>query len=98
MILVGVLVVLFAVSNRSIVILDLWPLPYFIPFPFYGAVLSAAFVGFIGGAIVAWNSAGGARRKARYASRKVSGLETALEKLNEKIKMLEASRNPSIDK
>ena len=51
MIIVGILVVLFAVSNRSVVILELWPLPYFIPFPFYGAVLIAAFIGFIGGSI-----------------------------------------------
>ena len=57
MIIVGILVVLFAISNRSVVILELWPLPYFIPFPFYGAVLIAAFIGFVGGSVVAWFSA-----------------------------------------
>ena len=97
MVVVGILMVLFAVSNRSTVMLDLWPLPYLVPFPFYGAVLSAAFMGFMGGAIVAWISAGGARRKARYTSRKVSGLETDLDKLNEKIEMLEASRKSGLD-
>ena len=49
MIIVGILVVMFAISNRSVVILELWPLPYFVPFPFYGAVLIAAFIGFVGG-------------------------------------------------
>ena len=96
MVVVGILVVLFAVSNRSTVMLDLWPLPSFVPVPFYGSVLSAAFMGFMGGAIVAWFSAGGARRKARHTSRKVSGLETDLDKLNEKIEILEASRKSSL--
>ena len=96
MIIVGILVVLFAISNRSVVILELWPLPYFVPFPFYGAVLIAAFIGFIGGSIVAWFSAGSARRKARHATRKASGLEKDLDKLKEKIEELEISRKANL--
>ena len=96
MIIVGILVVLFAISNRSVVILELWPLPYFVPFPFYGAVLIAAFIGFVGGSIVAWFSAGSARRKARHAARKASGLEKDLDKLKEKIEELEISRKSNL--
>jgi len=90
MLVVGVLVVLFAISNRSTVMLELWPLPYLIPFPFYGAVLISAIVGFLGGAIVAWFSAGRTRRKARSAAQKASGLEKNLAKLREKIEELES--------
>ena len=97
MIVIGVLVVLFAISNRSTVILELWPFPYFMPFPFYGAVLAAAFLGFIGGAIIAWFSAGRQRRKARRTSRRASGLEQDLDKLKEKIEELEANRKTNPD-
>ena len=96
MIIVGILVVLFAISNRSVVILELWPLPYFVPFPFYGAVLIAAFIGFVGGSVVAWFSAGSTRRKARHAARKASGLEKDLDKLKGKIEELEISRKSNL--
>ena len=98
MIVVGIFVVLFAISNRSVVILELWPLPYLVPFPFYGAVLVAAFVGFIGGSVVAWFSAGGMRRKARHAARKASGLEKDLGKLKEKIEELETTRKSNLER
>ena len=98
MVVVGILVVLFAISNRSIVTLELWPLPYFVPLPFYGAVLIAAFIGFVAGLVVAWFSAGGTRRKARYASRKASGLEKDLDKLKEKIDELETSRKSDLER
>ena len=67
------------------------------PFPFYGAVLAAAFLGFIGGAIIAWFSAGRQRRKARRTSRRASGLEQDLDKLKEKIEELEANRKTNLD-
>ena len=97
MIVVGILVVLFAISNRSVVILELWPLPYYVPFPFYGAVLIAAFIGFVGGSVVAWFSAGSTRSKARHAVRKASGLEKDLDKLKEKIQELEISRKSNLE-
>ena len=97
MVVVGILVVLFAISNRSVVILELWPLPYFVPFPFYGAVLIAAFIGFVGGSVVAWFSTGNTRRKARHTARKARGLERDLDKLKEKIEELEISRKSSLE-
>ena len=96
MIVVGILVVLFDISNSSFVILELWHLPYFVPFPFYGAVLVAAFCGFVGGSVVAWFSAGSTRRKARHATRKASGLEKDLDKLKKKIEELDISRKSNL--
>ena len=97
MVVVGILVVLFAISNRSTVILELWPLPYFVPFPFYGVVLIATMVGFLGGAIVAWFSASKTRRKARTAAQKASGLEKNFLKLQKKIEELESRQKSNVE-
>ena len=93
MVAVGLLVILFAISNRTLVNLDLWPLPVpGVTVPHYVPVLAAAFSGFVGGAIVAWFSAGKVRRKARTASKKASGLEKNLDKLKKQIEELESSQ------
>lgn len=93
MVAVGLLVILFAISNRTLVTLDLWPLPVpELTVPHYVPVLAAALAGFVGGAIVAWFSAGKVRRKARTASKKASGLEKNLDKLKNQIEELENSR------
>ena len=93
MVAVGLLVILFAISNRTLVNLDLWPLPVpEVTVPHYVPVLAAAFSGFVGGAIVAWFSAGKVRRKARTASKKASGLEKNLDKLKKQIEELESSQ------
>ncbi len=93
MVAVGLLVILFAISNRTLVTLDLWPLPLpEITVPHYLPVLASSLAGFVGGAIVAWFSAGKIRRKARTERKKVSGLEKNLDKLKQQIEDLEASR------
>ena len=93
MVAVGLLVILFAISNRTLVNLDLWPLPVpGVTVPYYLPVLVAALAGFGGGAIVAWFSAGKVRRKARTATKKASGLEKNLDKLKQQIEELESSR------
>ena len=95
MVVVGLLVILFAISNRTLVTLDLWPLPVpEVTVPHYVPVLTAALAGFIGGTIVAWFSAGKVRRKARTASKKASGLEKSLDELKTQIGELESSRRP----
>ena len=97
MAIVGALVILFAISNRTIVVLDIWPLPFQPPVPFYMPVLTAAFLGFLGGAIVAWISASNVRRRARLAARKATGLEKDLEKLKDEIVELDERRKTKIN-
>ena len=93
MVAVGLLVILFAISNRTLVTLDLWPLAVpEVTVPHYLPVLVAAFAGFVGGVIVSWFSAGKIRRKARAASRKAGGLEKNLDNLKQQIEELETSR------
>ncbi len=99
MVVIGLVAVPFAVANRSDVSVDLWPLPIVdLQVPLYAIVLIAGFVGFIGGAAVGWLSAGGARRRARYAARRASALEKDLTMLGEKIDELEQNnRRPAGD-
>ena len=93
MIVVGLTVILFSISNRSLISLDLWPLPVpEITVPQYVPVLIAALAGFFGGAIVVWFSSGKVRQKARTATKKASGLEKNLDKLKKQIEDLENSR------
>lgn len=89
---VGVVVVVFAISNRNLVTLDFWPLPFLQDVPVYIPVLIAGFLGFLFGGSIAWFSAGGTRRKARKANRRASSLEKDLTILQGKIDELDNKR------
>ena len=75
---VAVAVVLFAVSNRGAVTLELWPLPYTATIGLYAAVLVAVLVGFFGGAAAMWLAGGAKRRELRRTRRRVKDLEQSL--------------------
>ncbi|HYB10028.1 MAG TPA: LapA family protein [Alphaproteobacteria bacterium] len=66
---VAVLLILFAVSNRTTVPLRIEPLPYLIEAPLYAALLLSLIVGFVLGGIAAWLGARKWRRRARAAER-----------------------------
>ena len=91
MLMVGSIVIVFSISNRSMVTLDFWPLPVFQDTPIYIPVLTSGIFGFSFGAIIAWFSAGVSRRRARKANRRVSGLEKDLTILQKKIDELDLS-------
>ena len=96
MMVVGILVILFSITNRQSVALDLWPLPLFVDVPIYAVVIAAAVIGFIAGGIVAWFSGGRARRRARVESRRAHNLEKDLSTLNERIDDLENQRREKV--
>jgi uncharacterized integral membrane protein len=74
-----VLVVVFAISNRQTVLVELWPLPDALEMPVYLMGLVAVFVGFLLGGTVAWFAAGTARRRARLAERDANDLRRDLQ-------------------
>lgn len=76
-----VLAVLFALSNRGMVELTLWPLPYVLGIPAFLLTMLAFLVGFLGGGLVAWVAAGETRRRARQAERAVVVQQRELEAL-----------------
>jgi putative membrane protein len=92
MLIVGIVVVFFSISNRVLVTLDFWPLPFSQEAPIYFSVLIAGFLGFIFGGAIAWFSAGGTRKKARQANRRASSLSKDLSVLQSKIDELDRKR------
>lgn len=78
--LIALVVVVFAVSNRAIVTLTLFPLPAALDAPLYLVVIVAVILGFIVGALVAWLGAGKHRREARHLRRRIDRLQHDMSK------------------
>lgn len=71
-------VLLFALSNREMVRVALWPTDWNVDLMLSVAVLGAAAIAFLAGALTVWLSELGRRRRLRQAERKVSLLEDQL--------------------
>lgn len=73
--LIALVVVVFAVSNRAVVTLALFPLPAALQVPLYLAVMAAFIVGFLVGAFVVWLASGRHRAEARQLRRRMDRLQ-----------------------
>lgn len=62
---VAIVAAAFAVSNLDRVGYQLWPLPYVLEAPLFLGVFAGFLLGFLGGAVVMWNSGRRWRRLAR---------------------------------
>lgn len=71
-------VVLFAVSNRSAVTAELFPLPFTLEAPFYLFVLVAIIVGLVTGSAITWIYGHQARASARREAKRAAKLEKEL--------------------
>jgi uncharacterized integral membrane protein len=89
---VTIVVVVFAVSNRDFVTLDLWPFELTYSMPLFALVLICLVVGFLLGAFIMWISSGKTRSRAREAYYKASSLERDLAFM--KRKQAEAAEQP----
>lgn len=65
----------FAVANREIVQIDLWPLFTKVAMPLYLGLICALALGFVLGAAVAWWSGRAARSRARREARRADALQ-----------------------
>ena len=84
-------IIVFSVNNRTEVVLDLWPLDTVpVPVPVYALALAAGVVGFLAGGLVAWNSAGKSRRRARTESRRADQAERNLAAAQDRIERLQS--------
>ena len=72
------IVVSFALSNRQVVTMDLWPLDMSLERPLYLVVLLAVLAGFVIGLVIMWITAGRARAKARRETFRAKTLERQL--------------------
>ena len=75
---VALMVILFAVSNRQPVTIEVWPFPYQVSLGLYAVILLALAVGFIAGAIGMWLVGGQKRRELRRLKRQTRDLEESL--------------------
>jgi len=84
------LLVLFALTNRALVSLGLWPTGLRLEAPLSLVVLAAAAVAFLAGAMTVWVNELGQRRRARRA-------EAAVRRLEEEVQSLRARLAPPTD-
>jgi uncharacterized integral membrane protein len=80
-----IVAVVFALSNRAVAELDLWPLPFQITAPVFILVLLSVFVGFLVGAAVMWLSAGRRRREQRELRRHADSLSREVAYLSRRL-------------
>ena len=95
-------IIVFSLNNRTEVTLDLWPLEVMtVPVPIFAVVLICLVAGFLVGGVVAWNSAGRTRRRARTEARRADRAEGDLKAAQERVNGLQtaaATPDPSIVK
>ena len=72
------IVVLFAVSNRHIVGMELWPLPGALEAPLFLPFLVAVAAGFVLGGAIAWSGELGHKMRANRAEKRADDLEREL--------------------
>ena len=77
-IVVAILLVLFAVTNRTEVDVGLWPFPVQVTLGLYAVILLAVLVGFMAGVIGAWMTGAGQRRERKRLRAQVRELEQNL--------------------
>lgn len=73
------ILVAFALSNRQVVALGLWPTDYVLAAPLSVAILAAMGAAFLLGAVIVWGGSLGQRRRARRAETRVRVLEAELQ-------------------
>ncbi|MHA1567956.1 MAG: LapA family protein [Alphaproteobacteria bacterium] len=73
---VALVVITFATSNREATIVNLWPLPWQLTVPVYAVVLCAIAFGVLAGGLGAWRAGGRARAATRALGRQVADLRT----------------------
>lgn len=78
----AVALVLFAISNQEMVVVELWPLPFASrPLPLYTIVLVPAAIAFFLGGLIVWMGGSHTRRVARQRKRAIANLRAELERL-----------------
>ena len=82
---VMIVAVVFAIANRAAATLNLWPLGITVEAPLFVLVLGSVLFGLIVGGMIAWMSAGRARRRARAAEFRANNAERECDFLRRKI-------------
>ena len=88
----AVVAILFAISNRTPVVLELWPLPFELETPRFLPVLAAALIGFLAGGVIAWFGGSHSRQKARQRGAEAAQARAEVLRLSQKVEQLQQTR------
>ena len=75
---IAIVLILFAVSNRETVSVGFWPLPYLADVPLYLLCFFSLVIGALIGAAIAWTAGHRIRRQLRALRRRIQALEREL--------------------
>jgi len=81
----------FAVANREMVTVSLWPFADPVSVPLFAAIVVPLYVGVVIGGIAAWWSGRRARRRARHEARRADALERDNAALKTRLDVIEAA-------
>ena len=76
--LIAVVLILFAVSNRETVAVGFWPLPFLVEVPLYLLCFLSLAIGALIGVAIAWMAGHRTRRELRARRRRIDALEREL--------------------
>lgn len=85
----ALLVVLFALSNRDRVAIELFPLPFVMELPLFLLPLGGAALGLVMGAVIMWLSGYKARQMAKRDAKRLEKLEKELAEIRQNALTLE---------
>lgn len=88
----AIVVVVFTIANRSVVSLDLWPMPVAIDVPVFLLGLVGCLVGFLAGAVISWFSGGHRRATNRRLVRQLEAAQRQETVLRDRIAKLEQAQ------
>src|SRR4051812_13451617 len=89
-----VIAAFFAVANRELVTVSLWPLAEPMAMPLFIAIVAPLYAGVLIGALAAWWSGRRARSRARSEARRADALERENVDLKQRVATLEGRANP----
>lgn len=81
----AIVLVVFAVNNRHMAEVDLWPLGFVVVWPLFVYVFLGAGIGLLIGALFAWISGGAARKFARERRVRLRELEHTIETMQARL-------------
>jgi len=81
---IGLILIVFSVSNRDGVVVSFSPLPYEMSIPLFLLVFVVFALGVLVGGLLGWMGGHGARRRARERKHRIAELENALRQTEQK--------------
>lgn len=86
---IAALVIVFAVVNRELTTLSLWPLPFEVDLPLFSVIFGGTLIGVLWGGVAAWSAAGTTRTKARERAREIQRLNDENRRLKGQVETFE---------